>query len=739
VPPRDAFARLALAATDEAVLDAACEHVVALGPWRVAAFVAPLTTTFAMSAKGLDAEARTAARARLSARTARERDALRLALERHRLLPDVDVAFVPAEARGDREPVLPAGAPGPAAARGDRAWLAGDELLVLARDDHGVPFGVLALGAPEHARRPSAEEDGAALRAIAGVVAVAAGIVRGRAQAFQEGSAEAMRALGYVGRLTGIRDVDLLLDRIAEICAKLAGYRAAVLTVHMDDGPHMGAWNLGDAARAAFQEGMRGSTLESTSPKRERIRAMAFPGTGIAYVTHTDALARGSAFQASERRGEGTWHPEDRLFVLVKTTQGRDIGVLSLDDPLDGNAPAEDALGALVLAERFLDLGGALLETRILHARAEQAQRLEALGTLAAGIAHDFNNLVGAIMGYSSLLRMRLPEGSEAAGLAQSVERACERAAQLTQRLRALTKAPLARRESVDVVAVLRDCERMARDTFPRSVRVELAVPASLPRVNGDPVQLYRGLMGLWMNARDAMPEGGTLRVTAGVERVGAMIGGARDRRWVCIDVEDDGEAIAEPMRPRVFDPFVRTAGRGSGSGLTLFHSHSVVRAHGGTIDVGERPDGGARFRVLLPIETEERTENADPRGPARTRARILVIEDEPMLRDLLRRGLADAGHESVMAGDGASAMARVREGRYDLVILDLVLPDCNGADLFREIRTVDPHVPVLVSSGNVEEGLLDADLARGIAGALPKPWRIADLQRAVRKTLARP
>jgi signal transduction histidine kinase/CheY-like chemotaxis protein len=542
--------------------------------------------------------------------------------------------------------------------------------------------------------------------------------------------------LDYVQSLAHIEDVETLLDRVAEICARLAGFHVGVLTAHMEDGSHVGTWNLSAEEREAFRRNSRGSTVEGTAGKRARIRAMSFPGTGIAYVPHDAELSRSQAFVTGRAKPGGTWHPEDRLFVLLRTTQGRDIGVLSLDEPLDGRAPTAHSLGALKVAERFLDLGGALLETRLLRAQIERTQRLEAVGTLVAGIAHDFNNVLGAIMGYASLLRVQLPPESELAPTVRTLEESCERAAGLTRRLRALTQGAPAQKQALDVAALVADAAKVARDTFVPRMVVETDLKPGLPPVMGDAGSLSRALLNLCINARDAQPEGGriTLRAYPETPPEGGLPTAVR------IEVEDAGPGLSPQARQHLFEPFFTTKPHGKGTGLGLFSAWSTARGHGGSLEAVDRREAGGLFRLRLPAAgVVVRKPGPSGGGDPPERRRVLVVEDESPMQDLIRHGVELLGHhvEAVWDGQEAIDVLERRAGDFDLVILDLLLPRRSGTEVFHVLKSLRLDLPVILSSGNVEEALLDAGMKTGVAATLAKPWTVPHLQEVVQRVLA--
>jgi signal transduction histidine kinase/CheY-like chemotaxis protein len=724
----EALVRVAAAPTVDAAADLACEAVLQATGWQSAAYVIALPSGLVFGFAGLGPDEAAQLREAGARYGPVERAANRLrALDGYRLADGLDIAFIPVERRqGLWEPRLrTAKGEAPSGAR----WEPDDELVLLPHTPQGLSLGTLALAGPPDGKRPTARDASWLAEPLAFAAAVGA-LLRARELAVESGREQARRVLDHVQTLTHAEDVGALLDRTAEVCAHLSGFGVAVLTAHMEDGPRVGTYHLPPEERERFLESARTSTIESTAGKRARIRALSFPGTGIAYVPHDVPLSRSSAFAPSRPTSSGSWHPEDRLFILLKTTQGRDIGVLSLDEPVDSRAPTAGSLGALRVAERFLDLAGALLETRLLQAQVERTQRLEAVGALVSGVAHDFNNLLGAIMGYASLLRVQLPQGSELLGTARALEEACERAAGATRRLRALTQSAPAEKRRVEPTQLVADTARTARDTFGPRYVLETEVDGRVPDVLGDPGQLGRALLNLCLNARDAQPQGGRIRLRARREEPTApdALPGVR------LEVEDDGPGLSREARQHLFEPFFTTKPRGQGTGLGLFGAWGVARAHGGSLEAVERPGPGALFVLRLPAVSAPGPTAVPTPSAARRRARVLVIEDERPMQELLTRGLEMLGHEVEVIGDGQDAIDLLerRAGELDLVLLDLVLPRRSGVEVYHALRALRADLPVVLASGNVEDGLVDDRLRAGVAATLAKPWTLPQLHQVV-------
>jgi PAS domain S-box-containing protein len=850
----------------EAVADDLCATIVSWGRWNRAAFVAHGPGGFTFGAAGLLPGERSAFRdASYSARRAQVDDHARAALAEHRLDPGLDVALVPEGRRGAGLP--PFALPGPSGrgAPGAR-WESGDELIVLPQRADGVALGALHLAEPTDGLRPRGPDAIRHLRLVQSLAKAVGEMVLARHRSIDVARDEARSILALGEELNAIADTQALLDRVAELSARLAGCRVGVLSVYLEEGALLGACNLSPEERALFLQVGRTTPLERRLAKREQIRAFAFPGTGIAYVPHTSKLVRSSAFAPSGATvPTGTWHPEDRLFILIRGSSGTEIGVLSLDEPLDGNAPTPQTLGPLRLAERFLALGSKLVENRMLQqriARSEEeyrslvngapvgicrwgedgrlvavnprcaeifgferpadllddpdrlrpiyerlrrvpedvpevrgvevdarhregrairvrmtmrrdreravlegiledvtearrleehlqrTQRMEALGTLASGIAHDFNNLLAGIVGYSSLLSDRLAGWPDLEPMSRSIQDSALRAADLTRQLLGIARHAPAESARVEVAGVLADCARICRETFDRRIVTRLEVAGGATACVCDTGDLHRAVLNLCINARDAMPEGGILHLSATVDARGPLNPPVDSKGpWIRIDVVDTGVGMDRDVQARLFEPFFTTKPRGKGTGLGLYSVYQTVRAYGGAIEVDSRTGEGTRFRVFLPAAPEPAAvaspagaaapEAESRRGP--TCARVLVVEDEIPVRMLAVRILEGEGFHVESACDGEEAVAALESApdAYDLVLLDLILPRQSGAWVFKRLRMRRLDLPVILSSGNVSEAMTDPGLRDGVAAVLPKPYLPAELVRVVRRVLA--
>jgi signal transduction histidine kinase/CheY-like chemotaxis protein len=410
------------------------------------------------------------------------------------------------------------------------------------------------------------------------------------------------------------------------------------------------------------------------------------------------------------------------------------------------------AVLAAVLAYRILSLPEILrrevaartVELEVAHReqrRAEEAQRhsqkLEAIGLLAGGVAHDFNNLLVGILGYSDLLAEEAPPGSVQEEAARTISQAARRAAELTRQLLAFARLGQQREEQVDVHALVREVTSLLGRTLDKSIRVEMRLDAELHHVRGDSAQLQQVILNLAVNARDAMPEGGTLTLETAVEDLDAASAtqGLRPGRHLVLSVSDTGVGIPREHLERIFEPFFTTKGEGRGSGLGLATVYGIVKAHGGAVSVRSEEGHGSRFVVHLPVEREPLTAPARPAASVpRGSGVVLVVDDEEIVRRTAGRMLAALGFEPVLVAGGGEALewlAAHPEGPT-AVLLDLTMPTMDGRACFREMRARRPGLNVVISSGFTQNGRAQELIDAGALAFVQKPYRADELARAL-------
>lgn len=375
-----------------------------------------------------------------------------------------------------------------------------------------------------------------------------------------------------------------------------------------------------------------------------------------------------------------------------------------------------------------------------------QAQKLEAVGTLAGGLAHDFNNLLQGVRGYADLLLLDHPAGAAGRDKLEEIARAADRGAELTRRLLTFSRRVETQREPLDLNALIRGLSQLLERTVPRMVAIDLELADDLPAIEADRSQLEQVLMNLAVNARDAMPEGGRLTITtsryrhdpAGPEAVPEIGPGLH----VLLQVTDSGSGMSAEVAEHAFEPFFTTKGPESGSGLGLAMVYGIVRGHRGAIQLSSRPGAGTRFRILLPAGTTQARPAAGPAADEPLSGgdeTLLLVDDEPSLLRMVRDLLERHGYRVLTATSGEAALVIYRDAgaTIDLVILDQNMPGMGGARCLKALLALDEYVQVLVLSGHPAGP--SALLQRGARGALQKPVAAGALLRAVRRALDAP
>lgn len=376
-----------------------------------------------------------------------------------------------------------------------------------------------------------------------------------------------------------------------------------------------------------------------------------------------------------------------------------------------------------------------------------QAQKMEAVGQLAGGVAHDFNNLLQVISGYSQMALDDLPEGHPARRLVGEIGRAGDRAATLVGQLLTFSRQHSHEPVDLDLNSVIEDLLGLTGRTIGAHIAIDWSPAAEAVTVHADRAQVEQMLMNLWINARDAMPRGGTLRIRASLVQVdreqSARPGWGPPGRYVRVDVSDSGEGMDAATLDRIWDPFFTTKPPGKGTGLGLATVYGVVRQHDGMVDVTSRRDVGTTFRVYLPAVG--RPAAAVPARPVIDapggKETVLVAEDSADVRQLVAAVLGRAGYRVIAVDDGAAALAYLAEhGRHvDLALLDVVMPGMSGGEVQRRVSELWPELRVLFMSGYAAEVVHGSFEVEPRGDLLPKPFEAADLLMRVRAALDRP
>jgi PAS domain S-box-containing protein len=378
-----------------------------------------------------------------------------------------------------------------------------------------------------------------------------------------------------------------------------------------------------------------------------------------------------------------------------------------------------------------------------------QAQKMESVGRLAGGVAHDFNNLLTGIFGYTSLLQGELRQGDgEARELVRGIQDSAEKAAALTAQLLAFSRRQVLQPRVVDVNDIVRGIEPLLHRVIGETVSLVTLPRAQIGRVRADPTQLEQIVMNLVVNARDAMPDGGTVVVET--DEVAFDEAYAQEHfdvspgRYVMLAVTDSGLGMDADTRMHLFEPFFTTKGPGKGTGLGLATTYGIVKQSGGHIWLYSEPGRGSTFKIYLPRVTAPSDEVAPPlqRPPGSSRGEtVLLVEDESSVRDITRAVLMRHGYRVLVAenGQAALAVADAHPGRIDLLVTDVVMPGLGGRALAEQLQVRRPEVRTLYVSGYTEDAVVRRGVLESNVAFLAKPFSPDALARSVRDVLQGP
>lgn len=383
-------------------------------------------------------------------------------------------------------------------------------------------------------------------------------------------------------------------------------------------------------------------------------------------------------------------------------------------------------------------------ELRRLERRLRQAQRLEAMGTLAGGIAHDFNNILGAILGYGEMAQRGVAKDSRLRRDLDSIVAAGERGRALVDRILAFSRSGLGERVTVHVQRIVREAIDMLEPSLPKGIRIEARLRAGSAAIVGDPTQVHQVVMNLGTNAIQAMPDGGTLVVSLDIVRVESarqvMIGALEAGEYLLLRVADTGTGIPREIFDRIFDPFFTTKEVGIGTGLGLSLVHGIVADLGGALDVTSAPGAGSSFMVYLPRsgDADERSSGHDSTMPRGRGQQVLIVDDEQPLVDLTATTLRELGYEPLGCTSSAAALEVFRDNpdRFDAVITDERMPGMSGSALIREVRRVRSSIAILLVSGYVGGLVAGRAYNEGADEVLKKPLSARELATSLARVL---
>ena len=443
---------------------------------------------------------------------------------------------------------------------------------------------------------------------------------------------------------------------------------------------------------------------------------------------------------AEYRNGSGTRVEQWReTYLLGKHSKKIDVEMIERSVMYEGKP------GTLIVARDMTSRKQMESDKETLEQQLRQAQKMEAIGRLAAGVAHDVNNILAAILGHASLLKVRSDPQGQSWQTGDVIDKAVRRGQQLTSQLLGFARQGKHHHVSVDVHSVIQEVVSLLSRTLDKSIALSPVLEASHRWVMGDPNQLYQVLMNLALNACDAMPQGGTLTFSTTNELIDAEAGrckpGLAPGSHLLVKVADSGVGIPQDIKNKIFEPFFTTKEKGKGTGMGLAMTYGIVKNHQGYIGVSSEAGEGTTMNVYLPVAVESAdNKNSDvAESLFLGHGNILVVDDDEVVASVAAELLEHLGYRVaiVASGDQAVKYCQEHQGDLHLVLLDMIMEGMNGAECFAALRQLDPCLSVIMCTGYDRNHAIQELLNQGVAGFIQKPYDITELSQVVRDVLA--
>lgn len=409
----------------------------------------------------------------------------------------------------------------------------------------------------------------------------------------------------------------------------------------------------------------------------------------------------------------------DCRWTLVRDANGQPSSILTIDTDISARKRAE---------AQFL-----------------RAQRLESIGTLAGGVAHDLNNLLSPILMGAELLKQK-SIANDVETIVNVMEQSAKRGALLVRQVLSFARGISGARVPINIADITSEVQSIAKDTFPRNISIEVKVAADALPFKGDPTQINQVLLNLLVNARDAMPTGGRIKIAAENFKItdssDSMLKGMAIGDYLLLTVSDSGCGIPQEYLGKIFDPFFTTKEVGKGTGLGLATAHTVVRSHGGVINVYSELGKGTAFKVYFPTQAKDPEIKAEqleaddfPRGSGEC---LLLVDDEVSILEIAKQTLEAFGYRVLVASNGAQAVSifAVNRDKICLVLTDMVMPIMDGLATIIALKEMEPNVTIIAASGLDLSGASDKAQAAGVKHFLAKPYSAGKVLRAIRNAL---
>ncbi|MBE9068804.1 response regulator [Leptolyngbya cf. ectocarpi LEGE 11479] len=514
--------------------------------------------------------------------------------------------------------------------------------------------------------------------------------------------------LGYVGTITDISDRKFAQRRMREQAALLDVTTDAILVRGVNG--HISFWNQG------------AETLYGWSAD-EAI------GQNANQLLYLDELDDDEIYQALMR--QGSWKGERQQ--VTKT--GQLITVMSRWTLVTHEQGQPNAI---------LTVNTDITQAKQLEAQFLRAQRLESLGTLASGIAHDLNNILTPIYGVAELLSMQFPDVDDHIQHEfEILKNSAKRGSEIINQVLLFAKGVEGDRSLLSIRYLINEIRSFVHKTFPKSIKIAVDIPKDIGSVKGDETQLHQVFMNLFVNARDAMPNGGKLMISAtSLELDPASVSSHLDVEagpYILVTVADTGTGIPADQLTRIFDPFFSTKQAQGGTGLGLSTVHGIIQSHGGFITVDTEVGKGTQFKVYLPaVKSEKKTETEVTSSASGQGEGILIVEDEAPIRDIAQKILESHNYRVIVAADGVDAIAQYTQHQNDIqvVLMDMTMPTLGGETAIQIMQRINPNINVIAVSGLPSNEHIARSLGENVKAFLPKPYSSTDLLKTIAEVL---
>ncbi len=546
----------------------------------------------------------------------------------------------------------------------------------------------------------------------------------------RKGLEEETRNLNYIYYIFATRRGEAFFDEVVRAINTLFGLNSLIARLNPDGlSSHILAMYVNGEIRKDFDLPLKGTPCEDVMLTqhliviREGVSKM-YPDGGLMKETASESYI---GFAIFDRKGAP-------LGILNAFGREREFS--------ESDIKVLQTLGQIVAAE--IERLEEEREKEQMREQLFQSQKMEAIGTLAGGIAHDFNNMLQGILGYASLIKLKLAETDPMYKPVDVIEKTALRAAELTQQLLGYARKGKYVVQPLNLNDLVSEVIKIITRTFDRAIEIRTVLSEGLWCIQGDRNQIENVIMNLCLNARDAMPSGGRLLIETYNKEVleGEMpYSWARPGKYAVIKVTDTGTGMNEEVKKHIFEPFFTTKEVGKGTGMGLAMVYGVVKNHDGFITVDSEVGKGSTFTVYLPaqedIEVHKETEGE--KIAVSGRGTILIVDDEETVRNLLRDALSGLGYSIIEASNGKEAIEvfESKRDRIDLVILDLIMPLMGGEETLRRLKEITPDVKVLIVTGyGVDKTLQETLKEIGVTGFIHKPFNVADISESVRSAL---